>query len=65
LRADEGRGDVLEIERSQGGELLVDPLEDVVVEVPGLYWIGAECGFWWSGVGGEREEKREVSWKRK
>ena len=36
LCADERGCDVLEFKDGEGGELLVDALEDVVVQVPGL-----------------------------
>ena len=36
LGPDEGGGDVLQLERREAVQLLVDALEDVVVKVPGL-----------------------------
>lgn len=36
LCADEGGRDVLQLKDGEGGQLLVDALEDMVVQVPGL-----------------------------
>ena len=39
------RGDVLQLQRRQGGELLVDPFEDVVVKIPRLVELLLAAGF--------------------